>query len=150
MGYVDLLHNCYREELWGSCFFETVRDLRPLAARKKAFLNVFATMEYSMQELLARLLKRHGQLWDEQAYAAQAQAIGQGTASAVGTLPWQAFHVGLEQAVRAYLAKYGVPRDRAPRQDQEMLSLFVQQEAAFLQVARAERVHESEASLAPV
>lgn len=150
MSYIELLHDCYKDELWGSRVFEMTIALRPMAGREQSLLSVLAITERSMQGHLEFVLRRHGQRWDERVYAAEADSVARGFASQIGKLPWQAFNLGFEQAIPPYLTKYQLLRDNAPPQDREIMDLFVEHEAAYLSLAKMEQIYENEASLGPV
>jgi hypothetical protein len=150
MAYVDLLRDCYKDELWGARLFELVSERRPMAPREQAVLGVLATLEKSMQGHLAFVLRRHGQDWSESDYAAQADAIARDIADRCGDLPWHCFNAQFEAGIDPYLQKYERLRSKAPEQDRAVMELFVEHEEAMRVLAIAEQCVESEMSLSAV
>lgn len=150
MAYVELLRDCYKDELWGARLFELVSERRRMAAREQAVLRVLATLEKSMQGHLAFVLRRHGQDWRESDLAAQADAIARGIADECGDLPWHRFNARFEAGIDPYLQKYERLRSKAPEQDRAIMDLFVDHEKALRMLAVAEQRVDSEMSLAAV
>jgi hypothetical protein len=150
MSYIDLLHDCYKDELWGSRVFELFRDRRRMAAREQAVLGVLVTLEKAMQGHLSFVLRRHGQAWDQRDYALQADTIAQEIAAKHGDLPWHRFNAEFEAGIGPYLQKYQLLRSKAPEQDHAVMDLFVAHEKALKTLARAEQVMEHESSLSTV
>lgn len=149
-SYIDLLHECYRDELWGSRVFELFGECRPMAAREQGLLGVLAILEKTMQAHLERALRRHGQTWDGRAYRAEADTIAQGIAKRYGHLPWHRFNTEFETGIGPYLQKYSLLRDMAPAEDRPFMDIFVEHELALQTLARMEQLKESEASLSAV
>ena len=150
MSYIDLLHDCYKDELWGSRAFELFSDRTRMAAREQAVLGVLVTLEKAMQGHLSFVLRRHGQTWDQRRYAMQADTIAQGIAAQYGDLPWHRFNAEFEAGIGPYLHKYQLLQSRAPEQDRVVMDLFVAHEKALKTLARAEQVMEHESSLSAV
>lgn len=150
MSYIDLLHDCYKDELWGSRVFELFSNRKRMAAREQAVLSVLVTLEKAMQGHLSFVLRRHGQTWDQREYAMQADTMARQIAATYGDLPWHRFNAEFEAGIGPYLQKYQLLQSKAPEQDRPVMDLFVAHEKALKTLARAEQVMEHESSLSAV
>lgn len=147
--FVDLLRDCYLDELVGESLFSGIVEHRPARAHDQGVMAVLAIVERNVHEHLAYVLRRNGQSWDEQYFRHRAAREAQGFLESmkVDAITWPAINDLLETSTVHYSVKYRALAERAPPEDSAVMGLLVRHEQAFAQLARGERESENPAGL---
>ncbi|QTD95156.1 hypothetical protein [Burkholderia anthina] len=124
-AYISLLHDCFRDEVWGERFYALLAEKRKRAHRQLAVIRVLMTVEEAMQQHLGLLLHRHGLSGGVGVNDEDADAKATELAAHYSGVSWDIFILKFETSIPPFVTKYRRLLAMAPGKDREIVQLLL-------------------------